>query len=274
MTMKQLLETTRLMLPARGWLFVYWSAASVLMLLISLGLKSTDENHAALWGLRLNGFGLSSSVAIQNAYLEMMRHVWLLLTLPIACFIGSRKILDTFRNDFRQFLRFGQRSCLFMEAARLSALAGVLVSLIGPFAIGAIWGLMRPGIEFAAVRDGLVSCAMPTLFVTFLIYFLVSLRVPQDIVKGCGLVMPFFLSGLAYFLDKQQWRSVGAFVPFGLPYDFTRWNDSHLRAGIIFCGLVVLARLVFATTAGRPGSRTVPSPSTSISSLHSNEERA
>ena len=133
-----------------------------------------------------------------------------------------------------------------MEAARLAAVATVLISLIAPLALAIAWGGCQPGIGLAGMRDGLVSCVAPTGFVTLLIYLLASLQVPQDVAKACGLVMPFFLTLIGGYSDRMSHHLVNRFVPPGLPYDIVHWNNPHLLAGLIFCALVASYRLVFA----------------------------
>lgn len=245
--MKRILEATGLLMPPLRWLAIYWAVSLLLMLLVSFGLEATDDHSGTFWGIKLSvQFGFSSQKALESAYFEMMRHVWLLLTLPVVCFIFTRKLVDTFRSDFTQFLRFSRSPCLFIETSRLAALSMLVLTLVAPFVVGSFWGLVRPGMDLKAVGNGILSCAGPTLFVATLIYLLLSLGFSTEIAKGCGLVMPFFLSGIANYLEKLEYESVNRFVPPGLPYSVTEYNSPNLRAGVVFCMLVAAGRLLFA----------------------------
>src|ERR1051325_5262476 len=73
--MKRLIDAVRGLSPDFRQVFVYFLTASILILAVAQGLEPHGEHAGTLWGLRLK-FGDSADQILQNAYIEMVRHVW------------------------------------------------------------------------------------------------------------------------------------------------------------------------------------------------------
>jgi len=196
-------------------------------------------------------FGASAEKAINNAYLELMRHVWLFVALPFACFVMFRPLARSFTSDFQEFVRFSRSPCIVTEGARLLAVIVVLIVLLAPFVLGSLLGLLRPGIDFAAACNGLCSCAAPLAFVLLFVYLLVSHNVSHEVAVGAGAVSPFFFSGLSHYLDKlDKNAAVSALsnaLPPGLPYSIDKSWDPAIRSALAFSVGVIAWRLLLCS---------------------------
>ena len=243
--MRRLFLANRQLLPSLGWVLAYWLTAMTLILLVSFGLSSAGGEMGWLWGVRLGGFGHDSQDFLNSAYLEFVYHVWMVVALPFICFVGVQPLLRSFRNDFRQFLRYSRSSRLFVESARIIALAVVIVVTSLPFVVAVVWGRIRPGLDCTAMLDGAASCAGALLFVGILTYLLAALAVPGEIATCLGFVAPFFMSGILLVLTRHEQGSLVNYLPSGLPY-YVTYTDPNLRASAAFAAVVVVVRLVCA----------------------------
>jgi len=241
--MKVAMLAIGLLLPSARRMVAYWLVVVAWVLVVSAGLEPTGARSALLWGLELRGFGMSAEEVVERAYLEMMFHVWTLVTLPFACFVAFRPLMRTFRGDFQQFLRYGRRSCLFIEGTRLGALAVTYAGVAAPFAVGGLIGRWRHGLGWVPCFDGVAACAGSILFVAVIVYLVASLRFPTEIASASGLLAPFLLTGISSAFDRADGQSSGSLLPPGLPHSVESHASPSLRAAFVYVGIVVLARL-------------------------------
>lgn len=248
--MNRLMRGTRLLLPGFGWMGAYWAMTVVLLTLVSLGLEATGPYSGSLWGLPLQGgiggFGVKVDQILQNAYLEMMRHIWMIVLLPFVCFVGTKPLARSFHSDFEEFLSYSRSPRLFIEAARFLALGALVVGLFLPFVAGALWGMVLPGLDWTRALDGMASCGACLLFVSILVYLFASIGFPPEISSSLGLVAPFFLTGLIELLDKGGLDVVRDLLPPGLPVSADIYSNPNLKVGVLFTLVAVSIRLLIA----------------------------
>lgn len=241
--MKVVMLAIGLLLPSARRMATYWVIAVTWFLVVSAGLEPTGRRSATLWGMELRGFGETVEEIVERTYLEMMFHVWAVVTLPFACFFAFKPLLRTFRGDFEQFLRYGRRSSLFIEATRLGALAVIYAGVTAPFVVGGLIGRWRHGLPWVSCYDGVAACAGSILFVAVVVYLVASLRFPTEIASASGLLVPFLLTGFASAFDRADSQSSGSLLPPGLPHSVESHASPSLRAAFVYVGIVVLARL-------------------------------
>ena len=244
--MKRLFVATRLLLPSSAWIISYWLVASAFLILVAVSMKATSDSTATLWGFRLVGFGSTSTQIQSTAFLEMVHPAWTILTLPFVCFIGLRSLLRSFRTDFQLFLRFSHSSCFFMETVRSLSLLVVIAIATAPLVVAILWGHLRPGLEWAEVRCGLVSCTVTVSFVATLTYLLASWGMSREIAVSLGLVTPFLMEGVSVFLERSDRLFLLNWTPPGLPYSVEAPSDPAVRVALVFFLLVVIGRLLTA----------------------------
>lgn len=254
--MRRLLSATRQLLPSTRSILAYWLISVSFIAAAAMGLQETGTDAAALWGLRLDGFGGTPQETLRNAYLEMMYHAWTFVTLPFVCFVGMQPLARSLRRDFAQFLRFSRSSRLFIELCRIVALMLVVAIVSLPFAAAVVCGTWHPGLDWHGGLKGLVACCGTTLFITGFIYLLAFLTTPAEITAALALVTPFLISGVSTYLEKvNASANLQRMLPPGLPYfnDATHssvaWALIHpnIRAGAIFVLGVIFLRLLAAT---------------------------
>jgi hypothetical protein len=243
------LVAARKLLPSNVSITIYWLLTTFLIGFAALGLKANSDRTGTIWGVPLVGWDENSDV-LQQAFREMLYHVWTFITLPYVCFYGMRPLVRSFRVDFVQFLRYSSSSRIFIESVRILAiLAIVLVSLL-PFMIGAICGMLHPGQSLNEAIFIVGTCGGTILFIATFIYLFAAIGSPGEIIIALALVTPFFLSGIKAYLEMQQsFRTAWLWLPPGLPYTgLSRpwvtgaYLDNNVLAGIIIAIVIVVFR--------------------------------
>lgn len=254
--MKRLVVAARKLLPSSSSFINYWLLSGVLIGMVALGLRKTDEQSGTLWGLTLSATDWDEpGSVIQQAYREMIYHVWTVIALPYVCFFGIQPLVKSFRRDFVQFLRYSHSSRQFVESARILAVVGLVFAVSLPFLAGAALGRLYPGLNWDEALYLIGSCGGTILFIVALIYMLAAVGIRAEIIVAVALVTPFFLTGFREYLRIQHNASpIWHWLPPGLPYTgITRpwlssylWN-TNLLSGIGFAIGVLVLRLLAAS---------------------------
>lgn len=245
--MKRYAQAVKLLTPPWGWIGGYILATTAVAIAVATGIEIDNDRGSTLWGLQLVFFGGSPQEVAKIAYLEMMYHLWTLVTMPMIGFVFLVPLVRSLRADFQQFLRYSASSPIFIEISRVLVVLGVTAVLLVPFAVSLIAGVGLVGFQLSLLAAGLVRLVVCTLFVCTIVFAFSEMTSIEGLPATIGAVTPFLLTGIATFLERSDFDRLWSVLPPGLPYTVER---PHLNTGLWIVGAVFAARLVWSVATG------------------------
>lgn len=243
--MKRILHSVTLLLPSRKYIFIYWLALFFMVALVVFGMRETSPTSATFYGLKLEGFGFTSDRIVRASYKEMIFHLFTLAVIP-SSLIGSGRVFDTFESEFVQFLRYSRSSRFHVELIRMSSLSVALLLFSVPLIFASVLGFSFLNLSAVEATSLFTRTFGILFFLSTTVYLLVTFPgISKPVSIGCGIVLPFILTGIHTFLNKTDIVSAWTrCVPIGLPYLSPSAGSVRIIDGdVVSCYVISLAML-------------------------------